>query len=150
MAFPEVRATILTGEDVSIPGYFGEKPVLLLVGYVQESQFDVDRWLLALKQLKTPVRIAEIPAAQGFFPRLISSKINNGMRSGIPQEDWKIVFTVYEDSEKIARFLGNVKPRNVRAVLVDESGTVRWFHDRGFSADRALELDKLVRARVVK
>lgn len=88
--------------------------------------------------------------ARGLFPRLISNQIDSGIRSGIPEEDWKIVFTVYKDSKKIAGILGNAKPRNVRAVLVEGSGTVRWFHDREFSADKALELDKLVREGYIK
>ena len=70
------------------------------------------------------------------------------MRNGIPEEDWGIVITVYKDAEKIARFLGNNNPRNVRAVLLDKAGEVRWFHDRGFSADKAIELDTLVRQLV--
>lgn len=144
-AFPNVNARILTGDEVVIPEFFEEKPVLLLIGYIQDSQFDVDRWLLALKQLNTTINIAEIPAIQGFFPRMISSKIDNGMRNGIPEEDWKIVFTVYKDAEKIAEFLGNTKPRNVRVVLLDGEGEVRWFHDRGFSADKAIELDQFIR-----
>lgn len=143
--FPDVRAEVLTGDQVHIPGVFKDQSVLLLVGYIQDSQFDIDRWLLALKQLKTPINIAEIPAIQGVFPRMISSKINEGMKSGIPEEDWKIVFTVYNDAEKIAGFLGNTKPRNTRVALIDKDGIVRWFHDRGFSSDKAIELDKIVR-----
>ena len=101
--------------------------------------------VLGLKQLKTPIGIAEIPAIQGLVPRVIKSRIDQGMRNGIPEEDWGIVISVYKDAEKIARFLGNNNPRNVRVVLLDDAGEVRWFHDRGFSADRAMELDAQVR-----
>ena len=145
--FPSVQATALTGEVVELPTFFNNSDILVLVGYVQDSQFDIDRWLLGLKQLKTPVAIAEVPTIQGFFPRIISNSINQGMKNGIPEEDWKLVFTVYKDAEKIAEFLGNTKPRNARIVLIDESGIVRWFHDRGYSADKVLELDALVRKR---
>jgi len=144
-AFPSVRARILTDEQVIIPEFFKKKPTLLLVGYVQDTQFDIDRWILALKQLSTPINIAEIPAIRGFFPRMISSQINSGMRDGIPQEDWKIVFTVYADAEEVAKFFGNSKPRNARVVLLDNEGRVQWFHDQGFSADRAIELDNFIR-----
>ncbi|OVE80322.1 hypothetical protein BVY02_00520 [bacterium J17] len=143
--FPSIRGEILTGTNIEIPRFFEGKPTLLLIGYVQESQFDIDRWVLGLKQLKTPIGIAEIPAIQGLVPRMIKSKIDQGMRNGIPEEDWGIVITVYKDAEKIARFLGNNNPRNVRAVLLDKAGKVRWFHDRGFSADKAIELDTQVR-----
>ena len=143
--FPSVIGEVLTGEEVEIPRVFQGKPTLLLVGYVQDTQFDLDRWILGLKQLKTPIEIAEIPSIQGLLPRMLKSKIDQGMRNGIPQEDWGIVITVYADADKIARFLGNTKPRNTRVVLVDEVGKVVWFHDRGYSADKALELDKQVR-----
>jgi hypothetical protein len=145
--FPTVQAAALTGEKIEIPTFFNEGDLLLLVGFIQDSQFDIDRWILGLKQLKTPVEVAEIPTIQGFFPRIISSRINQGMKDGIPEEDWKLVFTVYKGAEKIAEFLGNTKPRNARIVLVDKSGIVQWFHDRGYSADKALELDVLVRKR---
>jgi hypothetical protein len=143
--FPQVSARVLTGDVVVIPDYFRDKKALFLIGYVQDSQFDVDRWLLALKQLDTPITVVEVPTIQGFFPQLLSSKINQGMKNGIPEEDWNIVYTVYDGAEQIARFLGNEKPRNVRVVLIDEGGVVRWYHDRGFSPDKAMELDKLVR-----
>ena len=143
--FPSVRAKVLTGEEVEIPQFFHGKDALLLVGFVQDTQFDIDRWLLALKQLKTPIVVAEIPTIQGLFPRMISTKINQGMKDGIPEEDWQIVFTVYKDAVKITKFVGNTKPRNVRVMLIDENGVVRWFHDRGFSPDRAIELDTLIR-----
>lgn len=143
--FPSVRAEVLTGEEVEIPQFFHGKDALLLVGFIQDTQFDIDRWLLALKQLKTPIVVAEIPTIQGLFPRMISTKINQGMRDGIPEEDWQIVFTVYKDAKKITKFVGNTKPRNVRVMLIDKNGVVRWFHDRGFSPDKAIELDTLIR-----
>jgi hypothetical protein len=144
-SFPRVKATGLTGEEVTIPDLFRDNLVVLFVGYVQDAQFDVDRWLLGLKQLETPVEVAEIPTIQGFVPGLFASRIDQGMRNGIPEEEWKIVFTVYKDASEIARFFGNEKPRNVRVALLDQAGKVLWFHDRGFSADRAIELDKLIR-----
>ncbi len=143
--FPKVQATGLTGEEVIIPDLFKDNLVVLFIGYVQDAQFDVDRWLLGLKQLQTPVEMAEIPTIQGFVPGLLASRIDQGMRNGIPEEDWKIVFTVYKDASEIARFFGNEKPRNVRVVLLDQKGKVLWFHDRGFSAGKAIELDQLIR-----
>jgi hypothetical protein len=144
--FPRVHAEGLTGEQIIIPDYFKGTPILLLIGYIQDSQFDVDRWVLGLKQLDTPIGIIEIPTIQGLVPRMISSKIEQGMRDGIPEEDWGIVFTVYKDAEMIAQFLGNTKPLNARVVLIDEEGKINWFYDRGYSADKAVELDKQVRS----
>lgn len=145
---PQIEAQVLNGEQVILPDYFNGQDSLMLIGFVQESQFDVDRWILALKQLGTPVRIAEIPAILGFVPWMFSQTINQAMKDGIPAEDWPLVFTVYKDASTLAKFVGNTKPLNVRVLLLDKNGAVLWFHDRGYSADFALELDKLIRSRL--
>ena len=144
--FPSVSGESLEKEEINMPEYFKGRKAVLLLGYKQDSQFDIDRWVLALKQLGIEIELAEIPAIQGWFPRLISNKINSGMREGIPEEEWGIVFTVYDDAVKIAEFLGNTTPRNARVVLLDSNGKVSWFYDRGYSAERALELHTLLGA----
>ena len=144
--FPKVGARSLSGEEITLPDSFSGKKVVLLVAYVQDAQFDVDRWMLGLAQLKTDVLVAEIPTIQGFFPRLISRRIDRGMRSGIPKEDWGIVYTVYEDAKIIAEFLGNESPRKTRVLLLSAEGRVVWFYDRGYSAARVQELDAKVRS----
>jgi predicted transcriptional regulator len=66
---------------------------------------------------------------------VIAGKIDEGMRSGIPEDLWKIVVTVYDDAEKIINFTGNEDPSNARVVVLDKDGKVRLFHDRGFSVN---------------
>ena len=73
---------------------------------------------------------------------IFAERINDGMRSGIPSEDWAVVVTVYEDGKKIARFLGNESGRTARVVLLDSDGKVLFFHDRGFSLRSLLDLKK--------
>ncbi|MDG2143406.1 MAG: hypothetical protein P8N31_07615, partial [Planctomycetota bacterium] len=98
-------------------------------------------WLIGLLQATPTAMILEVPAVNGLFPSLIADTIDSGMRSGIPKEDWSSVVTIYGDSaSEIVEFTGNENPRNVRVVLLDSNGTVRWFHDRGFSAGKLLEL----------
>ncbi len=142
--FPMVEGTSLEGESVSLP--LGE-PSVLLVGYVQDAQFDADRWLVGLMQATPPVRILEVPAVAGLFPRLIEDVIDGGMRNGIPSEDWQSVVTCYgEGADQILQFTGNEKPRNMRVFLLDGKGKVLWFHDRGFSASRLLDLNRAAEA----
>ena len=70
--------------------------------------------------------------------------IDNGMRSGIPAEDWAIVITLYgKEATPVAKFTGTENPRNGRLLLLDKEGVVRWFWDQGFSASRLMELKKL-------
>ena len=63
--FPSVEATSLTGDPVLIPEDFAGAPVLLLVGYVQGSQFDIDRWLYGALDAELEVALREVPAARG-------------------------------------------------------------------------------------
>ena len=135
---PRVEGETLEGEPRSLPL---QENTLLLVGYVQKAQFDADRWLVGLLQAPPAVRILEVPTIDGLFPRLIAGKIDSGMRSGIPSEDWESVVTLYgSDAREIVEFTGNENGRNIRVLLVDTEGVVRWFHDRGFSAGKLLEL----------
>ena len=144
-SFPVVRGQSLAGEEVRLPDL--GKSTLLLVGYAQDSQFDADRWIFGLLQAGFPTRIVELPTIPGLFPRMLSGMIDSGMQSGIPSEDWSSVVTVYgSDARMIVEFTGDEKPRNIRVLLLDSQGHVRWFHDRGFSASKLLELDHLARS----
>lgn len=131
--FPSVTGTALAGSEVKLPDAFAGSPLLLLIGYDQDAQFDLDRWLLALDQAGWRVRTFEVPTLPGLFPRLLSGTIDGGMRRGIPQEDWASVVTVYGDASKIAAFTGNDDGLTGRVLLLDAGGTVIFAHDRGFS-----------------
>jgi len=136
--FPDVKGKALSGERFEIPSAFQERETLLLVGYKQRAQFDIDRWLLGLGTKKLGVRVYELPAVLGLIPSMIAGKIDNGMRRGIPEEDWPQVITVYEDAKSIAEFTGNEEELTGRVLLLDKAGIVRFFHDEGFSV-KALE-----------
>ncbi len=140
-----VEGQDLDGRPRAFPSDEGEVTICL-VGYVQKAQFDADRWLFGLLQSETPARLVELPTIRGLFPRVLRDTIDSGMRSGIPEEDWGTVITLYGDAaDRLVKQLGNETPRNIRVLLVDAEGTIRWFHDRGFSAGKLLELDRLVR-----
>ncbi len=143
--FPSVRGESLEGQKVQIPEDWAGKPTVVLVGYKQRAQFDADRWLYGLLQAETPVALYEVPTIKGLFPRMLAGTIDEGMRGGIPSEDWQSVVTVYGDASKIVRFTGNTRGQNIRVLLLDAEGKVRWFHDRGFSAGKMLELDRAAR-----
>ena len=131
--FPSVIGTSLAGDEVRIPEAFAGEPVLLLVGFDQDTQFDLDRWLLGLTQAGIKVRARELPTIPGLAPRMFSGSIDKGMRSGIPSEDWGAVITVYGDGAKIAEFTGNENRLPGRIILLDSDGRVIFFHDRGYS-----------------
>jgi hypothetical protein len=132
-SFPEIRGNTLTGDSLVLPDALSGHSAILLIGYQQRSQFDIDRWLLGLTTSKTKVDLYELPAILGFVPGLFARGIDDGMRSGIPEEDWAQVITVYDDAEKLAQFTGNKNGLPGRIVLIGPLGKVRYFHDRGFS-----------------
>ncbi len=131
--FPSVVGTSLQDEKIRLPEDFAGKPVVFLVGYKQNTQFDLDRWLLGLSESGVDVAVREIPTIPGLVPGLFAGTIDDGMRRGIPEEDWGAVITVYGDGDAIAEFTGNENPMPGRILLLDDEGRVAWFHDRGYS-----------------
>jgi hypothetical protein len=142
--FPQVSGESLTGERVAIPDAYRGKNTLLLIGYTQKAQFDIDRWILGVLQAAIPVEIVEVPTIAGMMPQMVQGFINNGMRSGIPQSDWASVVTVYKDAAKIVELLGNERPQSAYAVLLNRSGVVVWSSNIGYSASQILTLKQTV------
>jgi len=143
--FPAVSAQLLTGEKIELPSYLVGAPAVMFIGYVQNAQFDIDRWVLGLNQVGAKVKLIEVPTIQGMIPGIIKDSIDNGMRSGIPQEDWPLVATVYKDADKIAKFTGTERPLNARVLLLDKTGSIVWFFDRGYSPTYVLELAEKIK-----
>ncbi len=139
--FPTVAASDLNERPVTLPDAFVGGPVLVLVGYKQNTQFDIDRWLLALTQAKVDVKAIEVPTIPGMLPGLYANQIDKGMRSGIPSSLYDIVITVYGDeADKIAKFTGNANALPARALLLDRGGKVVFLHDEGFSVDALMKM----------
>jgi hypothetical protein len=136
----------LDGTEYTIPEQMAGKPAVLLFGYVHKSQFDIDRWLIGLDMKNIRIPIYEIPAIQGFFPRLFSTRFDDAMREGIPREIWSDVITVYKDGDRVQRFTGNESPKNSRVIILDEQGRVVHFYDRGFSVAALNALVEKVRS----
>jgi hypothetical protein len=140
----EATGQSLEGNTVVIPRDFAGQETLLLFGYKQDSQFDIDRWLIGLDMTQTNVAAYEIPTIQGMLPRMFSGFIDSGMRKGIPKNLWKGVVTVYEDGDKVQRFTGNLNPNNARVMLLDKQGSIVYFYDRGFSVEALNEVRSLL------
>ena len=142
--FPQVKGESLTKKSVTLPDDYRGKNTLILIGYQQKTQFDIDRWILGALQADIKVQIVEVPTIAGMMPQMVQGFINNGMRSGIPQNDWASVVTVYEDAPKIIAALGNERPQSAYAVLLNREGRIVWSSNQGYSAAQILELKKIV------
>ncbi len=139
-SLPSFSGESLNKEIVQIPQDLNQQIAILLFGFVQDTQFDLDRWMIGFEQTRIDVPYYEIPTIEGFLPGLFRSRIDQGMRNGIPKALWNNVVTVYQDSHIIRQFLGTENERNGRIVLLDEQGVVRFFHDEGFSVGALTQL----------
>ena len=143
--FPAVVGESLERERVELPAAFAGEPVVLLVGYEQRTQFDIDRWAMGLMQAEASAPIVELPTIPGLVPTLISGWIDDGMRSGIPEEDWAAVVTLYGGAARpIARMTGTESGHRTRVLVLDAMGRVVWFDDEGYSASKAMAVAALV------
>ena len=143
--FPTVTGTSLMDEQVTLPNEFEGGVAIYMIGYVQQTQFDIDRWTIGLLQVGPQASIVEIPTISGLVPTFMSGWIDDGMRSGIPKEDWPSVITLYGNGAGVvASLTGTENPQNARVLVVDGNGVIRWFWDQGFSAKRLLELNSIV------
>ena len=133
--FPSISGESLDQSMVTIPSDFKADKTLLLIGYKQDSQFDIDRWLIGLDMAGVTLPTYELPTIAGMAPRMFSTFIDNGMRKGIPKELWGGVITIYKDGETVQKFTGNQNPNNTRVILIDNTGEILYFYDRGFSVD---------------
>ncbi|MEM9172627.1 MAG: hypothetical protein AAGA84_07980 [Pseudomonadota bacterium] len=144
--FPAVSGETLAGEPVALPDDLKGDFAILLIGYKQDAQFDIDRWILGLLQAEVTTRLLEVPTIPGAVASVASEFIDNGMRSGIPQEDWRLVVTLYGGAAKpVARFTGNQNGNNARVVVLDPDGRVAWFSDNGYSASKVLQVAGLLK-----
>jgi hypothetical protein len=144
--FPSVLGNALTGDVWNLPDDLNNEKAIIILGFKRKSQFDIDRWLLGIAQLETPVRVLEVPTVGGVFPSLFGDQIDEGMRGGIPPVGWAGVVTVYDDADKLLKWVGTELPLNARVLLVGKDGVVVWMADRGFSPGLAMELDATARA----
>lgn len=130
---PTVQGISLDEKAWRLPEDLEDRSAILLLGYQQDAQFDLDRWLLGLFEAGVDVPIYEVPTVVGMVPGWISGTINEGMRGGIPSEDWAAVITIYDDAPLLAAFTGNVGAPTGRILVLDSDWRVRFFHDEGYS-----------------
>ena len=93
-----------------------------------------------------PDDLAGAPAV--LVPTIASGWIDDGMRAGIPREDWAAVVTLYGGAARpVAALTGTEFPQRTRVLVRDETGEIVWFDDEGYAARKALEIARLVGRR---
>jgi hypothetical protein len=142
--FPQITGMSLTKKTVTLPNDYKGKETIVLIGYQQSAQFDIDRWILGILQAEISAQIVEVPTIAGMMPQMVEGFINNGMRSGIPKEDWGSVVTVYDDADKVVKAFGNERPQSAYVAVLGKKGEILWTSNRGYSATQVLEIKKIL------
>lgn len=143
--FPTVVGRSLEQDRIELPAALAGGPAILLVGYEQKTQFDIDRWLMGLIQAEADANILELPTIPGLVPTIASAWIDDGMRAGIPREDWGAVVTLYGDAATpVVVLTGNENGQNARVMVLDPNSRIVWFDDTGYSPRKAIEVADLV------
>ena len=149
--FPTVVGESLREERVELPTDLAGQTAVLLIGYEQEAQFDIDRWLMGILQAEVDAQILEVPTIPGLMATMASGFIDDGMRGGIPVEDWSVVVTLYGSAaEPVAELTGTTNGQIARVLVLNEDGRVSWFDDKGYSPRKALALAEFVSSPAIE
>ena len=144
--FPTVVGQSLEEQRVELPTDLAGQTAVLLIGYEQDAQFDIDRWLMGILQAEVDALVLEIPTIPGLMATMASGFIDDGMRGGIPVEDWSVVVTLYGSAaQPVAELTGTTNGQIARVLVLDADGRVTWFDDKGYSARKAIALAEFVK-----
>jgi hypothetical protein len=139
---PDARLPVITGKDLNgtswlVPAGLPGDRTLVLVGFEESQQQDIDIWTqgLGLKAPTNTIPWVEMPLIQnpGMLMRWF---INTGMQSGI--KDLRIrshVWTAYTDKKTFMRSCGMVSDESIFAMVVNRSGQLLSIERGAYSKD---------------
>jgi len=141
--FPAVKGTNLQGTEIDVPAGLKGNRRLVAVAFLQKQQEDVNTWVAHLDELRInnpELSFYEIPMIYK-GNALFRFWLNNGMRSGIPNEQTRrTTITVYTDVESFLKEVGAPDNQQIQVFLLDEQGTILGRTAGAHSADKAKEL----------
>jgi len=143
--FPPITASNLEGRAFDLPGDLEGEHNVLLVGFAQAQQADMDTWLPSLHALAAVVptlRVYEMPVAPR---RALAMRwmIDGGMRRNIPDRAAReATITLYTDKAALRRSLGLPDEARIYVLLVDRAGAVRWQAAGRYTPEAFAELER--------
>lgn len=130
---PRLTGRDLTGAARTLPDDLGGTPSLLLVGFAEDQQAEIDLWLEVLAHVDVPK--VEVPIAST-GQRRFSRFIEGGMVPGVPRERHALTIVVYTDRAALIAALDLPGPV-AAAVALDAAGRVLAVCPGAPSADTA-------------
>lgn len=137
--FPSLIGIDLQGNQRTLPDAFAGTYNIIAVGFEREHQTPINTWIPtidALLEKDNRLRFYEVPVIYE-MNALMRGWINNGMRSGIPDEIAREhTITVYTDRESFLSLM-NMDAAHNYTLLVDQSGKILW-SAKGAMTDKAI------------
>ncbi len=125
--FPDVVGIDLEGRERNLPETFDSRHNLVAIGFEREHQDAIDTWIARLDELRETdpdLAFFEVPVIEKLsMPMRLW--VNNGMRSGIPDEAArKRTITVYTDKPTFRAPLGIADETAIHTLLLNDKGRV--------------------------
>lgn len=129
--FPELKAQLLSGKQINLPGDLKGKRVFLSIAFDNNGEYrpqqkQCDEWLIFWKDSLSEEGIDyyEIPMMSGKY-WIISFFINGGMRNGIDPSMHDNVACFYGNKDKYKKLLGLASYDDIVTCLLDEKGRIQ-------------------------
>lgn len=136
--FPEVESKSLSGDKVKIPADLKGDINLISVAFVREAQAMIDSWIEPFQKMCEGRSAYELPMIDGYFWKIFSGFIDEGMKAGIPNEKHDHVVTYYGDTSEFRKELGIDDKSLAYVYLLDENGKILW-SGKGFADEEGIE-----------
>ena len=147
--FPRLEAETLSGDKLIFPEATKGKYAFILVAFKRQTQGEVDSWLNPFIEEfgnSESVTFYEIPMISGSW-KLISSWIDSGMRSGIPEFKHDHVATYYGSLDKYYKHFDVEDTGTVYVFFLDKEGNIIYNTSGPANNDKFNELKSIVEAR---
>ena len=123
-SFPTIPARTLSGKEITFPDAARGKLALIAVAFVRGAQHQLDSWTVPFETACSEDGVYEIPMIDGKVWSVLSSFIDSGMRSGIPEWKHDSVATYYGDTSSFRKQLGIDDMTKGYVFLLDHEGNI--------------------------
>ena len=150
--FPVIKAETLSQKKVIFPDITEGKIALILIAFKRQTQGQVDSWLDPFIEEfgdNKQVTFYEIPMISNNW-KWMSSWIDSGMRSGVPDYKHDHVATYYGPLSEYFEYLNIQDKRLCYVFLLDEEGNIIWKNQDAATPDSYNELSQFVRKKIKK
>lgn len=145
--FPELTTKDLNSDSYTLPGAFAGHRNLILIGYEQYHQNEVNTWFPLAEELEKNVegfRYYELPVV-GKMNMFGKMQLDFWMRQGIPDRAARArTLTLYIDRDTFRQQLAIDTDRTIALLLLDEGGRVIWREMGPYSEEAGQSLRSMV------